>query len=90
MKTVAGILVLVMLVMVIAVSGSRAQPLPASGVAFQQCVGQDAPPDGGCGPAGLIVAGVDEVDGERAMDQVGYGDLGQAPGGDLSSSTLAG
>jgi hypothetical protein len=85
MKTVAGILVLVMLVTLVAVSGSRAQPLPGSSVAFRQCLEQASLSGGRCTSAVSIVAGLEEVGGDRAMDQVGYGDLGQAKGGDLSS-----
>jgi hypothetical protein len=85
MKTIAGILMLVILVTLVAVSGSRAQPLPASSVAFQQCLGQAALSDGRCTSAVGHVAGVDEFGGDRAMHQAGYGDLGHAQGGDLSS-----
>lgn len=85
MKTIAGILVLVMLVTVVAVSGSRAQPLPGSSVAFQQCLEQASPSGDRCASAVSFVAGIDEIGGDRAMDQAGYGDFGQAHGGDLSS-----
>ena len=88
MKTIAGILVLVMLVTVVAVSGSRAQPLPGSSVAFQQCLDQASPPGDRCASAVTIVAGVDEVGGERDMNQAAAygGDFGQ--GQDLSSPDL--
>jgi hypothetical protein len=85
MKTVGGILALLMLVTVIAVNGSRAGPLPATGAAFRQCLGEDAPSDGRCAPAGSFTAGVDEVGAGHTLDQVGYGDFGQARGGDLSA-----
>lgn len=87
MKTIAGILVLVIFVTVVAVSGSRAQPLPGSSVAFQQCLELASPSGDRCASAVTIVAGVDEVGGGRDMDQAAAygGDFGQAHGGDLSS-----
>lgn len=83
MKAIAGLLVLVMLITVVAATGSRAQPLMASSVAFQQCLNQAAPSGDRCASVLALAAGAAdfaaEFAGEHAMNQASNygGDFGQ-------------
>jgi hypothetical protein len=76
MKTLSLLLTLVLLVTVVAVNGSRAQPLPGLSTAFQQCVGHEAVLLGRCLPIGALRTGLADFGGDESVDIGGYGDAG--------------
>ena len=90
MKTVGMLLILVVLVAGVAVNGSRAQTLPLTSVAFEQCSGASGVQTDRCRSVIAALAAGGEVAGDFGMD-VGdnyggdYGTVDQGFGGDLSS-----
>jgi hypothetical protein len=92
MRVIAMLLTLVMFVTVLAVNGSRAQPLPGASAAYRQCVGFEAAPVGRCLPIVTLKAGFDEFGADRQADQFaagdGYGSFEQTQGEQLSSPEM--
>ena len=81
MKTVSVLLILVVLVAGIAVNGSRAQPMPGTSVAFQQCLEGSGGTAERCRSLVAVLAAMEEVGVELAGSQVG--DVGGDIGGDM-------
>jgi hypothetical protein len=80
-KTVSVLLILVVLVAGIAVNGSRAQPMPGTSVAFQQCLEGAGGTAERCRSLVTVLAAMEEVGGELAGSQ--FGDVGGDIGGDM-------
>lgn len=82
-KTLSVLLLLVMLVGGIAVNGSRAQPLPGTSVAFQQCLEGAGKTAGRCRSLVTTLAAMEEVGGDLVGDVTGGigGDVGGDVGG---------
>jgi len=84
MKTVCVLTMLTVLVAGIAVNGSRAQPLPAASVAFQQCLEGGGTPGHRCRSLGKTLTAMEEVAAELAFaDHVG-GNIGGDISGDIA------
>ncbi len=82
MKTIGVVLVLMLVVAGIAVEGSRAQMIPATSVAFDQCQ-----QDGGAGrtQCAPLAARMAMEPGEGEVDARGFGDVGaNEAGADVS------
>jgi len=80
-KTVSVLLILVVLVAGIAVNGSRAQPMPGTSVAFQQCLEGSGGTAERCRLLVAVLAAMEEVGVELGGSQVG--DVGGDIGGDM-------
>jgi hypothetical protein len=80
-KTVSVLLILVVLVAGIAVNGSRAQPMPGTSVAFQQCLEGSGETAERCRSLVAVLAAMEEVGVELGGSQVG--DVGGSIGGDI-------
>jgi len=80
MKTVSVLTILTVLVAGIAVNGSRAQPLPAASVAFQQCLEGEHPRDR-CRSLGKTLTAMEEVGGANDLGGNVGGDIGGNIGG---------
>ncbi|MDR7417633.1 MAG: hypothetical protein QN178_01830 [Armatimonadota bacterium] len=92
MRVLAALLSLVMFVTVVAVNGSRAQPLPGASTAYLQCAPSEAAPVGRCLPIVTLRAGFDEFGADTQADQItagdGYGSVGQSTGEEASDPEL--
>jgi len=79
MKTMSVLTMLTVLVAGIAVNGSRAQPLPAASVAFQQCL-EGEHPGNRCRSLGKTLTAMEEAGGHELG---GANDVGGNVGGDV-------
>jgi hypothetical protein len=79
-KTVGVLLILTVLVGGIAVNGSRAQPLPGTSVAFQQCLQSETAPSAQCRSLNKALLAMEEIGAELAF---AAGDAGGNVGGDV-------
>lgn len=85
MKTVCVLTMLTVLVAGIAVNGSRAQPLPAASVAFQQCLEGEGTPGHRCRSLGKTLTAMEEVAAELAFASDVGGNIGGDIGGDVAA-----
>lgn len=76
MKTIGVLLILTVLVAGVAVNGSRAQPLPATSVAFQQCLDGENRSGARCRPFGGTLIAMEEIGLELAGARADVGEIG--------------
>lgn len=85
-KTVGVLLMLTVLVGGVAVNGSRAQPLPGTSVAFQQCLQGEAAPGARCRALGRTLLAMEEIGAELAFAENTAGAVGGDVGGEVAGA----